>query len=100
MPSAGGQIAGGVKKILRNLRLISGSLDEFCRSPTMGALPLRDVLSAAEPESAPQISARDLLIEVERHQRALEEKPGDFDTILSAAKFCHGLKKVQEASAL
>lgn len=72
----------------------------------MGARPLRDTLSASDDIAVPDIAAaqdealRQMVSDVERHQRALEENPGDVDTILNAARFCQDIGKVQEASAL
>lgn len=70
----------------------------------MGAQPMRDTASdniAVPNEAAAQQQAlRRMVEDVERHQRALEDNPGDVDTVLSAAKFCQEIGKVQEASAL
>jgi tetratricopeptide (TPR) repeat protein len=43
---------------------------------------------------------QEIVSEIERHQRALEENAGDVDTILRAAWFCQDIGKMQEASAL
>lgn len=73
----------------------------------MGALPLRDIILASDDFAGPENAAADqnqalqhIVNEVERHQRALEENPGDVDTILRAAWFCQDIGKLQEASAL
>ena len=73
----------------------------------MGALPLRDTMSVfsgiAEPDHAaahPDPALQHIVSEVERHQQALEENPGDVDTILRAAWFCQDIGRLQEASAL
>lgn len=72
----------------------------------MGALPLRDTILASD-FAGPDTAAADqtqalqhIVSEVERHQLALEENPGDVDTILRAAWFCQDIGKMQEASAL
>jgi cytochrome c-type biogenesis protein CcmH/NrfG len=73
----------------------------------MGAVPLRDTISVhgniAEPDNSAahqDPAPQHIVSEVERHRRALEENPGDVDTILRAAWFCQDIGRMQEASAL
>jgi tetratricopeptide (TPR) repeat protein len=73
----------------------------------MGALPLRDTTLVHDDIAGPDDALatqgeplQQIVGEIERHQQALEESPGDVDTVLRAAWFCQDIGKMQEASAL
>jgi cytochrome c-type biogenesis protein CcmH/NrfG len=61
---------------------------------------LQTISASDDTVVAPQDDLATLVQNLERHARALAEKPNDLDTIVEAAEFCVQIGKIEEASKL